>query len=436
MAESREMLWWMTTASSRSRTAMVTVSFVCSLKRSQTGLAQRRMSRSALTALARSTSPKPSLYFSVAASCSTSLRSLNVVSSRYAVDLWISSSLETSVTPDHPRRDKNSITETALSTDCSEGLLRTTAHISADPTPPSASRLDPPVCPVWTPGRSTSWAGLLLPERSYVSHPGEGARTTICLLRRLPAADRLVSCGPLPQPVEAEEADIVAGKTLLGQVGHDLAYDAGELEAVPRAGRGDRDLRVVGVQVYDEVVVGGVGEHAGLQVHRGTAAVGEVSFGETPEELLVVGAGLAVDLVGFTGLAQVEVLAELEAWHAEDGEAVEAAFVHEQVEDGEGVRPEVIRPGRLQPGEDLPLRHGEPIEDIEEIPIPGAGGHHEPVGLVSAAVGSDAHAPFQRDPLQDPLVAVDLGPKRLGRHCVGDDAPLRREETSLGLDEC
>src|SRR5215204_3536547 len=131
----------MTTASSPSRTAMVTVSLVRSLKRSQTGLAQRRMSGSALTALASRTSPKPSLYFSVAASCSTSPLSLNVVSSRYAVDLWISSSLETSVTPDHPRRDKNSITDMALSTDCTEGLLRTTAHISADPTLPSVSWL-------------------------------------------------------------------------------------------------------------------------------------------------------------------------------------------------------------------------------------------------------------------------------------------------------
>src|SRR5215217_6791164 len=122
------MLWWMTTASSPSRTAMVTVSLVCSLKSSQTGLAQRRMSRSALTALASSTSP----------------RSLNVVSSRYAVDLWMSSSLATSVTPDHPRRDKNSITEMARSTDCTEGLLRITAHISADPTLPSVSWLDLP----------------------------------------------------------------------------------------------------------------------------------------------------------------------------------------------------------------------------------------------------------------------------------------------------
>src|ERR671921_1873410 len=142
----------MTTASSSSRTAMVTVSLVRSLKRSQTGLAQPRISRSALTALASSTNPKPSLYFSVAASCSTSPRSLNVVISRYAVDLWMSSSLATSVTPDHPRCDNNSITEMALSTDCTEGLLRATAHISADPTPPSVSWLYPPAFPVWIPG--------------------------------------------------------------------------------------------------------------------------------------------------------------------------------------------------------------------------------------------------------------------------------------------
>jgi hypothetical protein len=32
-------------------------------------------------------------------------------------------------------------------------------------------------------------------------------------------------------------------------------------------------------------------------------------------------------------------------------------------------------------------------------------------------------------------VAVDLGPQGLRRHHVGDDAPFRREETSLGLDE-
>src|SRR5215217_7286607 len=79
----------------------------------------------------------------------------------------MSSSLATSVTPDNPRRDNNSITEMALSTDCTEGLLRATAHISADPTPPSVSWLDPPV----------SRCGLLVGL-----HRGTAAtRTSLCL---------------------------------------------------------------------------------------------------------------------------------------------------------------------------------------------------------------------------------------------------------------
>jgi hypothetical protein len=62
-------------------------------------------------------------------------------------------------------------------------------------------------------------------------------------------------------------------------------------------------------------------------------------------------------------------------------------------------------------------------------------GHHQPVGLVRAAVGPDAHPSLQRDPLEDPLVAMDLGPQRLRRHHVGDDAALGREESPLGLEE-
>src|SRR5215217_1986524 len=129
-----------------------------------------------------------------------------------------------------------------------------------------------------------------------------------------------------------------------------------------------------------------------------------------------------------------EVLAELEARHAEDGKAVKATFVHEQIEDGEVVGPEEIRPFRLQPGEDLPLRHGEAAQDVEKIGVPGAGGHNETVGLVGAAVCTYAHTSLQRYPLEDPLVAVYLGTKGLCRHHVGDDAPLRREESSLRLE--
>src|SRR5215212_2950581 len=172
-----------------------------------------------------------------------------------------------------------------------------------------------------------------------------------------------------------------------------------------------------------------------LQVHGRAGAVGKVSLGEVPEELLVTVVGLSVELVGVSGFAQVEVLAELEAGHAEDGKAVEAPLVHEQIEDGEVVGPEEIRPVRLQPGEDLPLWHGKATQDVEEIGVPGAGGHNETVGLVGAAVCAHAHTSLQRHPLENLLVAVYLSSQGLRRHHVGDDAPLRREEPSLRLEE-
>src|SRR5215217_2995046 len=177
------------------------------------------MSRSALTALASSTIPKPSLYFSVPASCSTSPRSLRVVSSRYAVDLWMSSSLETSVTPDHPRRAKNSITVTALSTDCTKELLRTNAHMFLHPTPRVISGFTPRAAMIDQPHR---W---LLPGRSNVLRTRKGAGAPVELLRLSVAHQPVaVLAGPplASQPVESEEVYVVAGKPLLGQVGHDL----------------------------------------------------------------------------------------------------------------------------------------------------------------------------------------------------------------------
>src|ERR671917_2157840 len=133
-----------------------------------------------------------------------------------------------------------------------------------------------------------------LPERTNVRHPRERAGAAI-VLGNLPVGasgrqDREGerSPGGLCQAVEAEEADLVARDPGLRQIGHDLAYDARELVAVTRAGRGERDLRVLRVQIKDEVVVRRVGEHAALEVHRRPAAIREVPFGEVAQQLLIV----------------------------------------------------------------------------------------------------------------------------------------------------
>ena len=118
----------------------------------------------------------------------------------------------------------------------------------------------------------------------------------------------------------------MAGHPLLGQVRHDLPDHAHELEAVPGTRRGERHLLVLRVNVDDEVVVWGVGEHAGGEAHRRPGSVREVTLSKLPEELLVVVMGLTVDLVGLTRLFQVEILTELEARYPEDGEAVEASL--------------------------------------------------------------------------------------------------------------
>ncbi len=53
------------------------------------------------------------------------------------VSLWMSSSLATSVTPDHPRSDKTSITDMVLSTDWTEVLLRFTVSMTDHSTLPA-----------------------------------------------------------------------------------------------------------------------------------------------------------------------------------------------------------------------------------------------------------------------------------------------------------
>ena len=89
------------------------------------------------------------------------------------------------------------------------------------------------------------------------------------------------------QAVEAKEVYVVTGQARGGEIGHDFADHAGELEAVPRTRRGEAHLRIFRVQVYDEMVVWGVGEHAGLKVHRGPATVREVPLGEATQYLFL-----------------------------------------------------------------------------------------------------------------------------------------------------
>jgi hypothetical protein len=90
----------------------------------------------------------------------------------------------------------------------------------------------------------------------------------------------------------------------------------------------------------------------------------------------------------------VVVLTEFEALNTVNGEAVEAPLVHQQIEDGEGIGPEVLGASRLQPGQDLPLGHSEPFKHVEQLPVPGASGNDELVRFVDAPIGANTHPAF------------------------------------------
>ena len=79
---------------------------------------------------------------------------------------------------------------------------------------------------------------------------------------------------------------------VLHQVRHHLADHAAELVAVAGEPGRDRDLRMGRVPVQDEVAVGGVGEHAGLEHERGPVALREIAAREGAEQLLVLGLGI------------------------------------------------------------------------------------------------------------------------------------------------
>src|SRR5688572_7544956 len=112
---------------------------------------------------------------------------------------------------------------------------------------------------------------------------------------------------------EPQEADVVAGRAIGRQVGHDLPDHAAELVAVAAAGNRDAHLRRVRQPVEDEVLVGRVREDAGYHRFGPARAVGEVALREGAQRGLVVGPGRAVRVVGLDRLAEVVVLAELEA---------------------------------------------------------------------------------------------------------------------------
>src|SRR5262249_7285256 len=124
---------------------------------------------------------------------------------------------------------------------------------------------------------------------------------------------------------------------------------------------------------------------------------------------------------------------ELEAGYAVDRQTVIATFLDQHIENGEALRAEPVRPGRLKPGEYLALGDGDLGEWRGQLGDPGAGAQDKLVGLVDAACGADADAVGGGLPGKHRLACVDFRPGRQREVDVSDDAAFGRQEATLGL---
>jgi hypothetical protein len=100
-----------------------------------------------------------------------------------------------------------------------------------------------------------------------------------------------------------------------GQLRHDLADDAAELEAMTGESRRDGNLLMGGMQVQDEMRIGCVRENAGLHRHGRTVGIGKVLSYAFPEDSFVFGVAVPVHLVRVDALPPMVVLADLESGH-------------------------------------------------------------------------------------------------------------------------
>ena len=87
------------------------------------------------------------------------------------------------------------------------------------------------------------------------------------------------------------------GFAVLREIGQNLADNRGELEAVPGARRGDHDLGNVRQHVEDEMLVRGIGEHAGAKGHGRAVRRRKVACGGLAQWRFVVGVGFPLEIV-------------------------------------------------------------------------------------------------------------------------------------------
>ena len=154
----------------------------------------------------------------------------------------------------------------------------------------------------------------------------------------------------------------MARLSLCGQVGHDFAHHAAELESVARKSRRDKHVWKAGQGVDDEVLVRRVREHAGREGHRRPVRVGEVAGDGLAQHRLVLIAAVSIQALRGCRFIQVVKLANLETRHTERREGIVIPFFELANHDRAFIRREELRPQRLEPAHHLALGHQQMVQ--------------------------------------------------------------------------
>src|SRR5712671_2126062 len=87
----------------------------------------------------------------------------------------------------------------------------------------------------------------------------------------------------------------------------------------------NRNMRVIRVQIQDEVIVRTVSEQAGLHRHSRAIRVGKITLNRFTQDRFIFGMALSIHSVGIDLFVAVMIFAELEAWNSEDREPIVSA---------------------------------------------------------------------------------------------------------------
>src|ERR1700726_4604860 len=81
----------------------------------------------------------------------------------------------------------------------------------------------------------------------------------------------------MTEPSQLKELNVVLSFPVFSKICHQLTNNTGKLETMPGTGRREGDLRVLRVQIDNEMAVRGVGKHTGGKAHSWAAPARKIA---------------------------------------------------------------------------------------------------------------------------------------------------------------